>query len=309
MRRILTLFITIVLAQMPAMAQINTTSFSGRVMDGDDPVEGATVIAINNQTGFQYSAETDAKGYYYLIDIAIGGPYTIRFVSYGSKSVTLRGVTSYVSENLVIDVNLADGSSYVHKDTAASVGFFGSPNLEGSTMSVGQPLTSKAAMIPQNTEYDVFGFWPEPTNQISFTQTPYDVRQSGNLLSSTTSLAAKYGSNALHGLVYDYYTNASMNDVGLSNMTGFSVSAPLFSDDLLAYAALDYRNKSLSGYGRMDWRANDNTFFDVTVVGTGSFSLLSGEMVNRLSDGRASNDLNALYYKGAGGLAYGSLTD
>lgn len=309
MRRIVILCFAVICSILTASAQVSTTSISGRVVSGEDPVEGAVVIAINTQTGFQYSSETDSRGYYYLIDITVGGPYTVRFASFGSNSVTVRGVATYAFQNLVIDVDLSDGSSYVHTDTAASVSVFGTQNIEGLSMSIGQPLTSKAAMVPQDTEYDVYGFWPEPMSQISFTQTPYDVRQSGDLLSSTTSLTTRYGSNSLHGVVYDYYTDGSLNNAGLSNMMGLSLSGPLFSEDILAYGTLDYSNAQLSGYGRLDWRAGDNAFLNFGYAGMNGNSLFSGEMTNRISQGRASNDLSAIYYGGADGMTYGSLAD
>ena len=61
-----------------ASAQVTTASIGGRIVDEGGPIEGVTVVAIHQPSNTQYYATTDARGWYQLLDVLPGGPYTIR---------------------------------------------------------------------------------------------------------------------------------------------------------------------------------------------------------------------------------------
>ena len=72
-----------------AQAQGTTSaSMSGSVTDQNgDPLPGATIIAIHEPTGSQYGNVTNADGRFRLVNMQVGGPYTVTatFVGYSNE--------------------------------------------------------------------------------------------------------------------------------------------------------------------------------------------------------------------------------
>ena len=65
-------------------AQETTSEIVGVVTDNKAPVSGATIIAVHNPSGTQYSTISRKDGRYNLPNLKIGGPYTVilKFVGY-----------------------------------------------------------------------------------------------------------------------------------------------------------------------------------------------------------------------------------
>ncbi|GAA4294849.1 TonB-dependent receptor [Aestuariibaculum suncheonense] len=84
------------------MAQVTTSSMSGRVTDNLGPVMGANVVATHTPSGTRYGAITNGEGRYNLPGMRVGGPYTVEvsFVGYGTN----------VTNNITIGL----GAAYVH---------------------------------------------------------------------------------------------------------------------------------------------------------------------------------------------------
>jgi hypothetical protein len=85
----LTLCVSALLAQ-PGYAQtITTGSLTGVVMDQQKGVlPGATVTAVHVPTGTTYEAVTQADGRYQILNVRVGGPYTITVVMSGFRTET-----------------------------------------------------------------------------------------------------------------------------------------------------------------------------------------------------------------------------
>ena len=88
MKRIL--FLLLLWLGLPAAAQVTTASISGRIFDENGPIEGVTVVAIHQPTNTQYYATTGRGGWYQLLDVLPGGPYTLRVHYFSYKPLTVR---------------------------------------------------------------------------------------------------------------------------------------------------------------------------------------------------------------------------
>ena len=71
-------FLVLLLLALPVVAQVTTSSIGGQIVDDNGPIEGVTVVAIHQPSNTQYYATTNARGWYQLLDVLPGGPYTIR---------------------------------------------------------------------------------------------------------------------------------------------------------------------------------------------------------------------------------------
>ena len=85
MRKLLTLLI-FTLLPLSLWAQITTSSIAGAVTDNDEnPLIGATVVAIHTPTATNYATATDIDGKYRLDVLKPGGEYIVTFSFVGYK--------------------------------------------------------------------------------------------------------------------------------------------------------------------------------------------------------------------------------
>ncbi len=98
-----------------AMAQGTTTSgINGRIFGTDnETLPGATVVAMEDQTGSKYGTVTDANGYYYLPNMNVGGPYTVTITFVGYEPFVKEGIFLQLGQTLKIDANLSEKSQEI----------------------------------------------------------------------------------------------------------------------------------------------------------------------------------------------------
>lgn len=244
--------ILLLLAALPMAAQSGTASLGGRVTDENGPIEGVTVVAIHQQTNAQYSVTTGAGGWWQLLDVLPGGPYTLRIHYFGYDPMTVRNVFTYAGQNTVVDADLEAKASYVHVDEAATSLRMG-PELGGGTVPV-SPL----------------GF--DLVSQRVYTPVAFDVRQTAPLAGAAEQWMTPTGSSRFHGSAYGFaaVTPGSTSSVtpgstgGLNGLGGLTLSTPLGNQDYQLFGGLQYGSlnglrglEALSGAARFDARLNE----------------------------------------------------
>ena len=71
-------------------AQVTTSSMSGKVTAQDEPIIGATVVAIHEPSGTRYGTVTNISGQFNLQGMRTGGPYKVEvsYVGYPKRSAS-----------------------------------------------------------------------------------------------------------------------------------------------------------------------------------------------------------------------------
>lgn len=89
---------------LPLMAQTTSSTITGFVSDGNNPVPNAVVTVLHESTGTVYYAISNNKGIYLISNILSGGPYTIRVERLNYVTQIVKGVDAPLGEAVVVDV-------------------------------------------------------------------------------------------------------------------------------------------------------------------------------------------------------------
>ena len=108
MKKLFTFFVAMI-ASISLMAQVTTSSISGKITDSNKAtLPGATIVATHTPSGSQYYAVADANGTYRLLNIRPGGPYTIDVRMVGFQTVKQEGITATLGETKILNVRLKE---------------------------------------------------------------------------------------------------------------------------------------------------------------------------------------------------------
>ena len=263
-------FLLLLLIAVPAAAQVTTATIAGRITDENGPIEGVTVVAIHQPTNVQYYATTGRNGWYQLLDVLPGGPYTLRIHYFSYQPQTVRNLFTYAGETMVVDADLEEGTTNVHRDEAATSLRLGEA-LGGGTVAV-SPLGFN--LVGQEID----------------TPVPFDVRQEASLSGVSRIRMAPTGTNRLHGSAFGYY--------GSFAAAGLTLSAPVGGEDYLLFGGLQYDGLTgFNGAGRFNARLNSTNRLDLTggrLDGTDAWG--AAGLTTQLGDGTASNRAQAGWY-------------
>ena len=107
MKRLL-MIVALLLVVAVATAQVTTSSIRGRVTNNDNPLPGATIVAIHTPSGTQYGTIANGDGHYTISGMRIGGPYTVTISYIGYNSVVFNDLTLHLDNSEVINASLIE---------------------------------------------------------------------------------------------------------------------------------------------------------------------------------------------------------
>jgi hypothetical protein len=110
MRKIITLFF-FVFGLFAVSGQTTTSSIKGVVKNTKgESVSGATISAIHTPTGSKYSAISNADGRFSILNMRVGGPYTVNVTFIGSHKEGFKDINLDLGRAFNLDVVLSDES-------------------------------------------------------------------------------------------------------------------------------------------------------------------------------------------------------
>jgi len=136
MKNLLTFFIFIFTCSL-SFSQVTTSSIKGVISDETNSgLPGANVVVVHTPTGTTYGAATDIDGRFNLVNLRVGGPYTVKvsYVGYNEQSfnnvVLTLGKTEVLSLALTPDSQQLDAVVITANNTK---GVFGSDRTGAET--------------------------------------------------------------------------------------------------------------------------------------------------------------------------------
>lgn len=104
------LVVVMLLITVTMSAQVTTASMSGKVTAQDEPIIGATIVAIHEPSGTRYGTVTNVSGQFNLQGMRTGGPYKVEISYVGYQSAIYKGIDLALGENYVLNVSLKESS-------------------------------------------------------------------------------------------------------------------------------------------------------------------------------------------------------
>lgn len=148
----------------PARAQSTTASLEGTITDeSGETLPGANVVATHEPTGTRYGASTNADGRYRLLNMRVGGPYTVEVTFVGYRAEEETGLRLQLDTDRTLDFQLTPASQELEEvEVVAERNALISSNRTGTATNVSEeeidrlPTISRsiqdfARLIPQAT--------------------------------------------------------------------------------------------------------------------------------------------------------------
>ncbi len=136
-----------------AMAQVTTSNIKGLILDESaQPLPGANIVVIHTPTGTKDGAATNIDGRFNLLNLRVGGPYSITVSYIGYKAQTFNDVYLDLGKTLSLDLTLEADSEQLDAVVVTGTtgtGTFGSDRT-GAETSVGRRELTRLPSISRS---------------------------------------------------------------------------------------------------------------------------------------------------------------
>jgi hypothetical protein len=135
-----------------SFSQVTTSSIKGLVTDSaNESLPGASIVAIHVPTGTTYGVATNFEGRYNLLNLRVGGPYTITIAFVGYHDKVFNNVYLDLGKTKRLDYQLLEDSEQLEEVVivATKSGTFGSDRT-GAETSVGRRELTKLPTISRS---------------------------------------------------------------------------------------------------------------------------------------------------------------
>jgi hypothetical protein len=117
-KRLLFFAVSLFLLTTAAMAQVTTSSMSGKVTSASEkgePIIGASVVAIHEPSGTRYGAVTNVDGRFTIQGMRTGGPYKVEVSYIGYRNVAYKDIRLELGNTYQLDVSMNESSQILNE--------------------------------------------------------------------------------------------------------------------------------------------------------------------------------------------------
>ncbi len=136
-----------------AFGQVTTSNIKGLILDEtSQPLPGANVVAVHTPTGTKHGAATNFDGRYNLLNLRVGGPYTVTISYVGYKDQTFNNVYLTLGKTQNLNASLVADSEQLETVVitgTGGTGTFGSDRT-GAETSIGRRELTRLPTISRS---------------------------------------------------------------------------------------------------------------------------------------------------------------
>ena len=144
-KRFCFLFAVIMMFATSAMAQITTSSLSGKVVAAEtgEEVIGATILAVHTPSGTSYTAVTNIDGRFTIQGMRTGGPYSVSISYVGFQKKTYTDLTLQLGEMFNLEAEISEDTKMLGEViVSGKASKFSAEKTGASTNITSQQITS-----------------------------------------------------------------------------------------------------------------------------------------------------------------------
>ena len=153
----------VLLSSITAMAQVTTSTITGKVTDNREDIIGATIKATHQPSGTVYYAVTNVDGLYSIPAMKAGGPYEVEVSYIGYQTKKFTDIQLELGQTMMLNVVINENAQQLKevqviaptRNTMRSDRSGPVTNLNAEAMAtiptVGRQMTDYMKMIPQSS--------------------------------------------------------------------------------------------------------------------------------------------------------------
>ncbi|MFS4415864.1 TonB-dependent receptor [Maribacter sp. 2307ULW6-5] len=230
--------------------------------DSGESLFGANVVATHTPSGTVYGAISNEDGRFYLPNIRVGGPYTVKVTYIGFQDRTYEGITLGLGQSYNLKVVLSEGLELEEVVVTSQRGNLIDPDRTGASVNLSREKIDALPTI--NRSINDFTRLTPQSNGTSFAGTSSRFNNytiDGNIYNNNFGLGSGQfaGSNPISlDAIEEVQVNLAPMDVRLSGFTGASVNAVTKSgtNEFRGSVYYYYRNEQMVGDRLRDLELN-----------------------------------------------------
>ena len=169
MRKKLCFLMAIMLYCTTAMAQVTTSSMSGKVTmkDSGEEVIGATVQVVHEPSGTRYNAVSNMDGRFSIQGMRTGGPYSVTVSYIGFQPKSYKGITLQLGENYDLGIEMSEDANELQEVVVTGTKSKFNAEKTGASTNINNAQIVNLPTVSRSI-YDVTRLSPYGGNGMSF---------------------------------------------------------------------------------------------------------------------------------------------
>ena len=169
MRKKLCFLMAIMLYCTTAMAQVTTSSMSGKVTmkDSGEEVIGATVQVVHEPSGTRYNAVSNMDGRFSIQGMRTGGPYSVTVSYIGFQPKSYKGITLQLGENYDLGIEMSEDANALQEVVVTGTKSKFNAEKTGASTNINNAQIVNLPTVSRSI-YDVTRLSPYGGNGMSF---------------------------------------------------------------------------------------------------------------------------------------------
>ena len=169
MRKKLCFLMAIMLYCTTAMAQVTTSSMSGKITmkDSGEEVIGATVQVVHEPSGTRYNAVSNMDGRFSIQGMRTGGPYSVTVSYIGFQPKSYKGITLQLGENYDLGIEMSEDANELQEVVVTGTKSKFNAEKTGASTNINNAQIVNLPTVSRSI-YDVTRLSPYGGNGMSF---------------------------------------------------------------------------------------------------------------------------------------------